>query len=139
MSKRLKSSRKSRRPVVLLDRCIPPGVGKALTHFDIEHRTLDDIYGHGVGQDIEDVRWIEDSAAEGLIALTQNFRIARVHHEAEAIRTFGARVLSYHRASLTKEAKALILGRHMQTVRRLHDHSGPAFWRVSPLNVLRDI
>lgn len=139
MSNRRGSSVKSRKPVVLLDRCIPSGVGKALTHFDIEYRTLDDIYGVGVGQEIEDVTWIEDSAKQGLIALTQNFRIARVQHEAQAIREHGARVLSYHRASLTKESKALILGRHLQTMRRLHDHTGPAFWRVSPRDVLRDI
>lgn len=139
MSKRPSGSPRLRKPIVLLDRCIPPGVGKALKHFDIEYRTLDDIYGVGVGQEIDDVTWITDSATHGLIALTQNFKIAQVQHEAQAIRDNGARILSYHRASLTKESKSLILGRHLQTMRRLYDHTGPAFWRVSPKQVLRDI
>lgn len=138
MSKTGSGSRRSRKPVVLLDRCIPPGVGAALSHFGAEHRTLYDMYGPR-SQSVADVEWIEDSANEGLVVLTQNFRIARVPHEAEAVRKFGARVLSYHRAQLTKEAKALILGRHMQTLRRLHEHEGPAFWRVRPDGMSRDI
>ncbi|WP_169833952.1 hypothetical protein [Rhodococcus phenolicus] len=124
---------------MLLDRCVPRGVGAALTHFEIEHRTLADLYGPAHAQHVTDVEWIEASAAEGMLALTQNFRIARVPHEATAVRTSGARILSYHRADLTKEAKSLVLGRHLQTLRRLHDHPGPAFWRVSPRDILRDI
>ncbi|WP_420833208.1 hypothetical protein [Rhodococcus aetherivorans] len=124
---------------MLLDRCVPAGVGAALKHFEIEYRTLADLYGPGYAQKVTDVEWIQESGMQGMLALTQNFRIARVPHEAEAVRRHGARVLSYHRADLTKEAKSLVLGRHLQTLRRLHDHSGPAFWRVSPRDILRDI
>lgn len=132
-------SRKSRKPVVLLDRCVPKGVGAALSHFEIEHYTLADLYGVSEAQQITDVEWIKDSAAHGWLALTQNFRIARVAHEAAAVRDNNARILSYHRADLTKEAKSLVLGRHLQTLRRLYDHSGPAFWRVSPRTTIKDI
>lgn len=133
-------SRGSRnRPTVLLDRCVPEGIGRALNHFDIDYVTLADAYGADRAQNIDDVDWIKDSAGYGWIALTQNFKIPRVAHEADAIRDSGARVLCYHRANLTKEAKALILGRHMLAVRRVIDHRGAAFWRISTRNILRDI
>ncbi|WP_431816890.1 hypothetical protein [Gordonia jacobaea] len=133
-------SRGSRkRPTVLLDRCVPDGVGRALNHFDIDYVALADVYGAGAAQEVTDVEWINRSAELGWIALTQNFKIPRVPHEAAAIRDSGARVLCYHRANLTKEAKSLILGRHILAVRRVVDHRGAAFWRISPRDVLRDI
>ncbi|BDD80289.1 hypothetical protein TPB0596_00520 [Tsukamurella pulmonis] len=124
---------------MLLDRCVPEGVGKALIHFDMDYVTLADVYGVDEAQTITDVEWIHKCGDEGWIALTQNFRIPRVLHEADAIRESGARILCYHRANLTKEAKALVLGRHLQAVRRVYDHTGPAFWRISPRNVITDI
>lgn len=133
-------SRGSRkRPTVLLDRCVPAGVGRALNHFDIDYVALTDVYGDSGAQEVTDVEWINYSAERGWVALTQNFRIPRVEHEAAAIRDSGARVLCYHRANLTKEAKSLILGRHMLAVRRVIDHRGAAFWRISPRDVLHDI
>lgn len=132
-----RSSRK--RPTVLLDRCVPDGVGRALNHFDISYQTLAAVYGADRAQSVTDVEWIRDSAENGWVALTQNFKIPRVEHEAEAILSSGARILCYHKANLTKEAKSLVLGRHMLAVRRAFDHTGAAFWRISPRNVLRDI
>lgn len=133
------SRRSPRRPTVLLDRCVPDGVGRALNYFDIEFRTLAQIYGNDEAQKLADVDWIADSARNGWIALTQNFKIPRVAHEADAIRESGARILCYHRANLTKEAKSLILGRHMRAVRKVHLNEGPAFWRISPKAIIHDI
>ena len=132
------SSKKSRKRTILLDRCVPPAVGEALLHFGYDYQTLDEVYGDG--SLVPDVQWIKDSGLSRIVVLTQNYKIFTVSHEAEAIRRYDARVLSYHRASLTKEAKSMILGRHLRTLDRLHDHSGPAFWRVRPLDpLLRDI
>lgn len=131
------SSRK--RPFVLLDRCVPDGVGKALEHFEIPFTTLAKEYGRDEAQRLTDVEWIRDSAANGWIALTQNFKIPRVAHEAAAIRDCGARILCYHRANLTKEAKSLILGRHMRAIQKAHLHEGPAFWRIAPKQITYDI
>ncbi|BDY31445.1 PIN-like domain-containing protein [Mycolicibacterium mageritense] len=125
--------------MVLLDRCVPPGVGAALNHFDIDFKTLADIYGRDGAQSVADVDWIRDSAAQGWLALTQNFKIPRVAHEAAAIREHSARILCYHKANLTREAKGLILGRHLRALGQLVDHSSAAFWRIAPRGIHRDI
>lgn len=81
------SSRRSRKaPIVLLDRCIPDTVGAALKHFDISFTTLAREYGTDEAQHVQDVDWIRDVGMQGWIALTQNFRIARVPHESAAVR-----------------------------------------------------
>lgn len=125
--------------MVLLDRCVPPGVGAALNHFEIDFRTLADVYGDDGAQRVADVEWIRDSAAQGWLALTQNFKIPRVAHEAAAIREHSARILCYSKANLTREAKGLILGRHLRTLKQLGEQSTAAFWRMSPQKVHRDI
>ncbi|UVF60316.1 hypothetical protein SEA_MURP_42 [Gordonia phage Murp] len=125
----MSSSEKSRRQLVLVDRCIPARVGAALTHFGYDYATLADWYQEP--EQVDDVVWIRDSADRGAVVLTQNFRIAKVEHEVAAIQTYGARVMSYNRADLTAELKSMMLGRHLQTLRRLSDHRGPAFWRIN--------
>lgn len=122
-------SKKSRERNVLLDRCVPPSIIRALNHFQIVVQTLEDVYP-GRSQNVQDVEWIRDCGTHGWLGLTQNFRIGRTPIEKAAIVDSGAQVVTYASADLAADTRAMIYGRHLLTIRRHCQVSGPGLWKI---------
>lgn len=122
-------SKRSRERNVLLDRCVPPSIIRALNHFQITVRTLEDVYP-GRSQNVQDVEWIRDCGAHQWMGLTQNFRIGRTPIEKAAIVDSGAQVVTYASADLAADTRAMIYGRHLLTIRRHCRATGPGLWKI---------
>ncbi len=122
-------SKRSRERNVLLDRCVPPSIIRALNHFQITVRTLEDVYP-GRSEDVQDVEWIRDCGQHGWLGLTQNFLIGHTPIEKAAIRESGAQVVTYTSANLAADTRAMIYGRHLLTIRRHCRVPGPGLWKL---------
>jgi len=108
---------------------VPPSIIRALNHFRIRVRTLEDVYP-GRSEHVEDVEWITECGNRGWLGLTQNFEIGRTPIEKAAIRNSGAKVVTYTRADLAADTRAMIYGRHLVTIRRHCQAPEPGLWKV---------
>ncbi|MDN5640101.1 MAG: hypothetical protein L0I17_04820 [Actinomycetia bacterium] len=134
-------SRSSKHRGFLLDRNLNPRLAWAVgQHSHLPCHTLAAIFGPDGAQKAQDVEIIEYAAAHGLTLLTGDHNLLFVKHEREAILRTGCRVFCISDPQLTRDAKALIIGRHMPQIMLHSTEDGPRFWRLYLRdNVKRDI
>jgi hypothetical protein len=99
--------------------------------------SLAEVYTNG--ERVQDIEWIRDCGREGWIALTQNFRIAHVPHEIDAIEEFRTKVFSLTRADLPAVEQGLVFGRNLLRVIRRDRRDAGCFWRIHFEKSIKDI
>lgn len=92
---------------------------------------MSDVYEND-GQDVEDVQWIADAAANCYIAFTANPAILGVAHEIAKVRECGTLVFCIANPQHNRDGRALIFGRHLLRILRRARKPGPCFWRLYP-------
>lgn len=131
---------KPRRSIgVLVDRCVPPTVARAINTLDDFHAVHLDAMYHPHGPHITDVQFLGDAGHNGWLVLTANPRIWHVPGERATILDNQTRVFCYGSAQLLIDAQGLVLGRWLTSVRRRSRRPDPCFWRLYPMKMLKNL
>lgn len=80
--------------------------------------TMDQRYGPGLSQNVDDVTWIREAAERGECLLTKDAAVARRSAEAQQIVMSSARVFALTSAILTGDEMATLLLRHERAIVR---------------------
>lgn len=116
---------------ILIDRCLSPQLAKPLLRlFQLDARTLAEVFGKEYSQKMPDTEWIEYCGTNSVVALTANERIWTVPHEVHSILTHGAKVLTT-KAQLTRLESAFVVGRNIRLVRRTLSETEPCFVQIT--------
>lgn len=134
-----KDSRSSRKPTLLIDRCITPGTGQSFEKFGYKVVLMRDYYGKTREQFVEDTTWIQDAHEHGWTVITANPRILSTPHEIDLIEQLGVNVFCIGNPQGNRETRSMIIGRHLLTIQRRWKLEGPTFWRLYPHQILKDV
>jgi hypothetical protein len=98
---------------------------------------MDERYGSARSQDVADVDWIRDAAAQGEVLLSKDRAIARRPLEAEAIYYNEARVFVIASAQITgPEMLSRVIG-NASAIERIGGQHGPFVFAIYEASVAR--
>lgn len=116
---------------VLVDRCVSDRLVRDLDHIPrMRFATLDDMYGSGAGERLNDCVFLADAGRNGWMVWTQNPKMWRVPQERAEIEANGTHVFCLASAQHSDLVKAFIFGRRMVSILRRHRRDGACFWRI---------
>lgn len=116
---------------MLVDRCIPPSVARALDLIPMVRAvSLAEMYGDACAQQLDDELFLEEAGRRGWIVLTSNFKMWRVAAQREAIVANHTRVFALANGQLSVPAQALVFGRWVLSMRRRAQRCDACFWRL---------